>query len=729
MYDGGGAAAERPVAAGTITVAVIGSPNAGKSTLVSALTGIPQRTGNYSGVTVAPEAVTFEGLCFRWTLIDLPGSYSLAAQSPDEAVAARTVLGLSGQTDPPDVMLCVVSAPQLQQHLFLVSQLLEAGHPLVVALNQVDRTEASGGVDVEALSDELGVPVVATVATEKRGVKRLIEVVEEAARKGRVPAPPPLPAMLEEPLRRLEKQEARGSGRFDVSRALRVRLLVDGPGVLGADGGLPERDVCEPIAAERRRLVGDGTDLVELETAWRLDWARRVMARVGANQPLGLRRPTWTERLDRVAVHPVLGPLLFLAVMFVLFQSVFRWSAWPMDALDAACSWLQASVRRILPDGVLASLLADGVVAGAGNVILFVPQIAILFCFIAILEECGYLARAAFLMDRIMAPVGLSGRAFIPLLSSFACAIPGILATRTIADRHDRMTTILIAPLMSCSARLPVYFLLASTFLPDRTWLGGLISLPALVIAGMYGLGIVVAMVVAWVLRGCVFRGPRSALVLEMPDYRIPSGRVVWHRVREATMAFVRDAGTVILAVTIVVWAAGSFPRQTDRIRQAERALAGAPEAEAKLAAIRLEESVLGRMGKAIEPAVRPLGWDWRIACAVLASFPAREAVIGALGVIYQLGPVEGEDDASALRARLRAAQWADSGRPVFTIPVALGLMVFFALCAQCGATLAVIGRETGSYGWSVMAFVYLTALAYAGAWATYQIGSWWMGG
>jgi ferrous iron transport protein B len=375
-----------------------------------------------------------------------------------------------------------------------------------------------------------------------------------------------------------------------------------------------------------------------------------------------------------------------------------------------------------------------------GAVVIFLPQILILFLFIALLEDCGYMARAAFLMDRLMAGVGLSGKSFIPLLSSFACAVPGIMATRVIENRRDRLATILIAPLMSCSARLPVYVILIGAFVPAEFYLGGLVGLQGLVLLAMYSIGVVVAIAVAWLLKKTVLRGETPPFVLELPSYKLPSLRTVTYRMAERGWAFLARAGTVIFAVTIVIWALAYYPRSEERvaaeIAKQRAELAGDASALAEFnepenlervtASLHQRHSFLGRAGRWIEPVVRPLGWDWRIGCAAIASFPAREVVMGVLGVIYQLGPevdVGAEGDQNRLQEQLRAARWDDTGERVYNLPVALSIMVFFALCAQCAATLAVIRRETNSWRWPAFTFVYMTMLAYVGALFTYQIG------
>jgi ferrous iron transport protein B len=422
---------------------------------------------------------------------------------------------------------------------------------------------------------------------------------------------------------------------------------------------------------------------------------------------------------------------------------------WIDSAFGALASWIEGS----MPEGALRSLLADGVVAGVGGVVVFLPQILILFLFIAILEDCGYLARAAYLMDKLMVRVGLSGKSFIPLLSSFACAIPGVMATRVIENRRDRLTTILVAPLMSCSARLPVYVLLIGAFVPQREYLGGWIGLQGLTLFAMYLVGIVTAVVVALILKRTLLRGATPPFVMELPPYKIPGLIIVLSRMFDRGWAFVRRAGTLIVAVAIVVWALLYYPHDPAAVAESLSQQQAALEAQLadetlspsqrdgltqqlalhrddaereKLAQGEAQrQSLLGRMGRAIEPAVQPLGWDWRVASAVIASFPAREVVLGTLGVIYNLGDVaiDEEEGQTQLQSQLQIATWDGSNIPVFNLPVALSLMVFFALCAQCAATLAVIKRETNSWRWPLFTFAYMTGLAYLGALATYQIG------
>jgi ferrous iron transport protein B len=516
-------------------------------------------------------------------------------------------------------------------------------------------------------------------------------------------------------------------------------LLLDGDGYL-------EHELMNGTAAEgsqrlraaRESLAEAGLSVPAVEAMARYDWVARTLDGV-CLRPTD-HQPTTTDRIDAVLTHKIWGTLIFVAAMVLLFSSIFVLAVPVMDVIDGAVGALGNFLTSIMPEGALQSLVVDGIIGGVGAVVIFLPQILILFFFIALLEDCGYMARAAFLMDRLMAGVGLSGKSFIPLLSSFACAVPGIMATRVIENRRDRLATILIAPLMSCSARLPVYVILIGAFVPAQYYLGGVLGLQGLVLFAMYAVGAVVAIGVAWVLKKTMLRGESPPFVMELPTYKMPSVRTVGYRMAERGWAFLARAGTVIFAVTIVVWALTFYPRSEERVAAdvaAQRAkIQHDPTALAEFdkqehidhltASLHQRYSFLGRAGQWIEPAVRPLGWDWRIGCAAIASFPAREVVMGVLGVIYELGSdvdVGADEDQHRLQAQLRAARWDDTGEPVYNLPVALSIMVFFALCAQCAATLAVIRRETNSWRWPAFTFAYMTALAYVGALVTYQVG------
>jgi len=765
-----------------ICIALIGNPNTGKSTLFGALAGVRQRVGNYPGVTVEKKIGHMTHGGQRFTLVDLPGTYSLAPRSPDEMLAVDVLLGRRADTPRPDVALAILDASNLQRNMYLLSQVLELGLPTVLALNMTD-VAASRGIKIDAarLASQLGIPVIEVQANRRFGLDKLTAALAAATSQQRTLRESPFPQPFQDEVAALtgslaealsiETRTANGKANGAVSddtkkaplpRYLVERLLLDTTGYLEAEVLQSESaGLRAALSSARSRLADAGCEVPAIEAISRYGWVHRTLDGV-VSRPT--ERPvTLGDRADRILTHRLWGSLIFLLLMILVFQAVFSWAVYPMGLIDQGARLLGAAVSKLLPEGALRSLIVDGIIGGVGGVLVFLPQILILFFFIAVLEDCGYMARAAYLMDRLMVRVGLSGKSFIPLLSSFACAIPGVMATRTIENRRDRLTTILIAPLMSCSARLPVYVVLIAAFIPKRGYLWGWITLPGLTLLAMYLVGIVTAVFVALLLKRTILRGPTPPFVMELPSYKLPSPGVVAHRIVERGWSFICRAGTLIVAVSIVVWAALYYPHGEEVAEQFApqravleaqlNALPESPVAEpsqdpdvaipAAVAARQAIEdqlaeldhlqdgayqrqSILGRIGHWLEPAVRPLGWDWRIGCAAIASFPAREVVVATLGIIYNLGEIDaGEAVDSGLPDALRKATWDETGEPVFNIPVALSIMVFFALCAQCAATLVVIKRETDSWLWPLFSFTYMTVLAYLGALVTYQVGMW----
>lgn len=742
----------------TIRVALVGNPNTGKSTLFNALAGVQQRVGNYPGVTVDKKTGHFRHGDTHFEVVDLPGTYSLAPRSPDEMVAVDVLLGRREGESPPDVILSIVDAANLQRNLFLVSQVLSCGLPVVVALNMMDVAKDRGiEIDVDTLSERLGVPVIPIQANHGQGLDELKAVLLKAAERHEHPTIDPFPEVFQQQADRLH-QDLNASRTNPLPRYLVERLILDGNGYLEHQllpNGQAQGHI--ELSAARTALTEAGYPVMAVEAMARYDWIAQVLN--GVLRMPSQHQRTRSDHIDAVLTHRVWGTLFLFVIMALLFSSIFRFAEPLMTWVDSGVSWLADLAANLIPEGALQSLVVDGIIGGIGAVVIFLPQILILFAFIAVLEDCGYMARAAYLMDRLMAGVGLSGKSFIPLLSSFACAVPGIMAARVIENRRDRLATILIAPLMSCSARLPVYIILISAFVPATYYFGGIVGLQGLTMLAMYCVGIAAAVLVAWLLKRTLLRGETPPFVLELPSYKMPSIRNVLFRMIERGWDFLYTAGTLIFAITIIVWALAYYPRSHDQVEQslaageqvlqvklegttpgspehaaAEKALAeyNDPENREYLAAsLHQQYSFLGRAGKLIEPVVRPLGWDWRIGSAAIASFPAREVVMGVLGVIYNLGgdlDVGEESDQTRLQSRLQAARWDDTGKRVYNLPVALSLMVFFALCAQCAATLAVIKRETASWRWPVFAFSYMTLLAYVGALVTYQVTSrWWL--
>lgn len=743
----------------TVSAVVVGNPNTGKTTLFNALTGLRHRVGNYPGVTVETKTGQVRVGDTLLRLTDVPGTYSLAPRSLDEMLAVEILLGLRKEVARPDVVLCILDASNLERNLYLATQVMELGLPMVIALNMTDVAAANGmEIDLPALTRRLGVPVLSIQANRKRGIRELTQALIEAAGAAPPTDGPVFPAAFDEEVQRLTdllKERGRPLPTYLVERAL---LDV---------GGFSETRVIEAagpsaraeLSGARERLAAAGSTVPAIEARVRYGWISERLRDV-VRRP-AVRPATTSDRIDAVLLHRFWGVVVFAVVMTLVFQSIFSWGQPLMDFIDGQFGELGALLSRQMAEGPLRDLLVDGIIAGVGGVLVFLPQIVILFGFIAILEDCGYMARAAFLMDKLMARCGLSGKSFIPMLSSFACAIPGVMATRTIEDRRDRLATILVAPLMSCSARLVVYVLLISAFIPAVSlaqlpavsaslsalpawlgdslgWVAGWFRLQSLVLLSMYLIGMVAAPLVALALKKTLLRGDAPVFLMELPSYKWPAIGTVLYRMLERGWAFIRRAGTLILATTVLIWALQYYPRPADLAvpYQEQRAAAEQMEngeareeqlqkIEREEAAAYQEQSYLGRIGRTIEPVVQPLGWDWRIGMAAVASFPAREVVVSALGTIYQVGNDAADDDdgSNRLQEALRSATWPD-GRPVFTIPVALSLMVFFALCSQCAATLAVIRRETNSWRWPIFTFVYMTLLAYVAALAVYQIGT-----
>jgi ferrous iron transport protein B len=712
--------------AANLTVAVAGNPNSGKTTLFNALTGLSQKVANYPGVTV--EKVV--GICrlgsITCRVLDVPGTYSLTARSLDEAIAAAALLGHHSGERRPDAVVVVVDATNIERGLYLISQILELGIPTVIALNMYDVALRRGiRIDHRSLSAGLGVPVVPMVAHRGEGLPELRAALVTTAAGAPPQAPFPLPAPIEEGIGELQR-EVNGNGYPALARPEAIRLLLDDQPIL-RDWVVDRNRVhlkakIDDLRGRLADTLGNGGE-VRLRTEWAAHLADRVVER--PTDP----DASWTSRIDRWVLHRVWGPVIMVVLMVGIFQSIFSWAQPLMEFIDVSFGRLATLVGAGLPAGPLRSLMQDGVIGGVGSVLIFLPQILILFFFIGLLEDSGYMPRAAFLVDRIFKGCGLSGRSFIPLLSSFACAVPGIMATRTIDNRRQRFLTIAVAPLMTCSARLPVYAILIAAFVPS-VYIAGFLNLQGLTLAVLYLLGILVAAIVAIALKHTVLRGPAASFVMELPSYKIPKWSNIWLQMMQRGRAFVVRAGTVILALTIVLWALSYYPRSEATLseyadRMSEAAPAQRARLEAELDGALLRESFLGRFGRMLEPASMHLGWDWKITMAVLASFPAREVLIATLGTIYNLGPDSIEKEGTLVQ-KLRHATWDHgprTGQPVFNIAVAASVMVFFALCCQCMATLATIRRETNSWRWPVFVFSYMTAIAVLGAYVTYHLG------
>jgi ferrous iron transport protein B len=649
-----------PKTARPLTIIVAGNPNAGKTSLFNSLTGLRQKVANYPGVTV-------ESKSGQWTispdlpparLIDLPGLYSLNATSLDEKIASDMLID-RGRMDA-DAIIVVVDATNLVRNLYLALQLIETRQPIVIALTMFDMAERSNlKIDVEKLSASLGVPVVPVVAKQHRGLDDLGNAVLDMI----FSCPLPL-----------------GEGQGEGLRAVSPSPLTPLP---KGEGNKQTKLIQRYARIER--IVSETVETVSED------------------------RPNVSERIDRVVTHRIFGPVILLLVMLLVFQAIFSWASLPMTLIDNVFSALAATIRAHLSAGIFTDLLTDGIIAGVGGVVAFLPQILLLFLFISLLEDSGYMARAAFLMDRLMRAFGLHGKAFVPLLSSFACAVPGIMATRTIENPKDRIATIMIAPFMSCSARLPVYTLIIAAFFSGKRVLG-VLSLGAVIILAMYLLGVAVAIIVASILKRTVLNAPPPPFVMELPPYRVPDIGNVAHALFTRCSVFLKRAGTVILSISILLWALTAFPRaQVD------------PAGGTANASTQIESSFAGRAGRLIEPAIRPLGFDWKIGIGLISSFAARETIISTLSIVYNVGESP-DTKSSSLVDALRNARRAD-GSAIWTPLTGISLMIFFLLACQCMSTVAIVRRETNSWRWPLFMIGYMMILAYVASFVTFQGG------
>jgi len=723
-------------------VLVVGNPNVGKTTVFNRLTGQNARVGNYPGITVERRMGTLElelgDEKQEVDLVDVPGSYSLAARSPEEQIAINAILGLAGNPEP-DLVVAVVDAGQLLRNLYLVIQLVELRVPLVIALNMIDET-GNTPPSAQAVSEILGVPCVPTNAREGGGIDALAQAMAKQLREPELGAisiayPVELKASLDRVAEALPTAWRKNVERDRALALWALSSIEDDDELQSIPNALRER--CLETHAESGDRDID-REVISARYAFLDSHSDRIYGRRQQHPP----KRASTDALDRVLLHPVLGFAAFLLVMLIVFQALFSWADPAIGLVEGAFGWLQELSKAKLPEGVLRDLLTEGVIGGVGNVVVFLPQILLLFLFIGLLEDSGYMARVAYLMDRIMRVLGLHGRAFVPMLSGFACAVPAILATRTMERRRDRLLTMLVIPLMTCSARLPVYTLIIAALFPPMQ-LGGWLPLQGLLMVAMYVLSVVVTLLAAAVIGRTVVRGRRIPLILELPPYRVPNARGVLRMMWERSSVFLKEAGTVILACTIVLWALLSFPRTdspstasavtaqtvatmtteatTTNVTTAESTTtAVTPRAADQSKATALEKSYAGRLGKALEPAIRPLGFDWRIGVGLIGAFAAREVFVSTMGLVYGVGV--DDDNVAPLRERIRDERRAD-GRPLYTPLVGLSLMVFFAFACQCMSTLAVVRRETKSWRWPAFLFGYMTAFAYLMSLLVYQGG------
>ena len=685
---------------------MVGNPNSGKTTLFNALTGLRQKVGNYPGVTVEKKiGETFSQHGRPIKIIDLPGAYSLAARSPDEAVLRDVLLGRRADTPQPDRIICVVDASNLERNLYLVHQILDLGRPVIVVLNMMDVAAAAGHrIEPTKLEEALGVTVIPCEAVHGKGILELRLAMSRAdlpLARHRWDIPAPIAAAVAD----LQASLTQNDRRLPlVARAEALLLLTDFDTVRVA-GSTPLCDrTRETLAHWQQRWEGEGTDWSAMLIRSRYDAINHLCT--GVLRRTREQGPSLSDRIDALLVHSLWGWLFFGAIMAVLFFSIFTLAEYPMNWIDAHVAALGGWVKGAMPAGDLRDLLTDGVIAGVGGIVVFLPQILILFFFVGLLESTGYMARAAFLMDRPMSKVGLHGKSFIPLLGSYACAIPGIMATRTIENAKDRLVTILVAPLMSCSARLPVYLLMIATLLPNT-------AVPTTTKAGimllMYALGTFGAFGFAWLFKHTLFKSAPSLMIMELPPYQRPHLREIFRQMIERAWLFLKNAGTIILGISIVLWFLTAYPKHPDP--------AATPDAQ-------IAYSFAGRAGHALEPVIKPLGFDWRIGIGLVTSFAAREVFVSSTAVVFNVQKFEGGKRANVtpVRTALRAATWPD-GAPLFTPLVCFTLMVYYVFAMQCMSTIAVVKRETNSWRWPLFQTAYMTGTAWILCFILYQTG------
>ena len=775
-----GKASEKNSPDAPLFVALTGNPNCGKTTVFNALTGLRAKVGNYAGVTVERKegALKNAPVNLPLTILDLPGTYSLTPKSLDEQVARDVLFHRVPDVPPPGVVVVVVDAANLERNLYYATQVLELGYPTLLALNMMDVAAENGHeIDTAELSQRLGVPVIPLVASVDQGIETLRRAIIDTAQATQTTRTTSAATIASRNFCQLPPAfghavadlAARLDNLFPQHRTATVPealLLITDDKALTSAGSHYPAEIFSAVEQTRKQLSAAGLD-------WRTSAIEARYARLGEIHAASVRETapsglTMSDRIDGVLTHKIWGLLIFVSLMALMFQSIFTFAKVPMDFLSSLVDAIGRRVGTMMAEGPLNDLLVNGVIKGVGAVIVFLPQILLLFLFISLLEDTGYMARAAFLMDRLMSRVGLHGKSFIPMLSSFACAIPGIMATRTIESPKDRLVTILVAPLMSCSARLPVYTVLIAACIPDIRVLG-FFQLTGLTMLAMYLLGIVVALLMAWLFKSTLLKGETPILIMELPPYKRPGIYATLRHMWDRAKLFLRRAGTVILGINILLWALATYPKDPslaekafrDRnavVQQAFPAITSTAELALKLAALqapapppdplvtnavetavreklevidreeqgaKLRHSFAGRLGRFIEPAIAPLGFDWKMGIGIVASFAAREVFVSTMSIVYNVGEFDKSDTATSSLARELQAQRHPDGTPVYTTLVAVTLMVFYVFALQCVSTVAVVRRETNSWKWPLFQWAYMGALAWVLAFLTYHGGRW----
>ena len=685
-----------------VKIALAGNPNSGKTTLFNALTGLKQKVGNYPGITVEKKVgkAKFSNEVDT-EIIDLPGTYSLFPKSMDEKVAQQ-ILCNDEDVDYPDVTVVIADATNLRRSIFLLTQVIDLNMNVVLALNMVDIATKKGIiVNVDLLSKELGIQVVAINARKRKGIESLREAIIDTINKK------PLKPFLS--VRKLFKgviervNEIRGKENDYASFLAMCKQEISGE-VLNRCA-INQLCKANDIIPERVQAK---------ETVKRYKEIDKIMYLcVKKGRPTG--KYQLTKSIDDVLIHPVFGYVVFLSILFAIFQAVFAWSEYPMDLIDGLFVQLQTFTSNSLPEGLLNDLVVNGILAGLGGIVIFVPQIAFLFAFIAFLEDTGYMARVSFITDKLLRGVGLNGRSIIPLLSGAGCAIPAIMSARTISSWKERLITIMVTPLMSCSARLPVYTLIIGLIIPSEEFMG--FNLQGLVLMAFYLIGFVAAISIAFLMKFIINSSERSYYIMEMPSYKIPDWKTVMYTIVEKVKVFLFDAGKIIIAISIVLWVLSSFA-PGNKFEKIEEKWLGKVDSEMHIAAEKLEASYAGMIGKTIEPAIKPLGFDWKIGISLITSFAAREVFVGTMSTIYSVG----DENIQSIQERMKNVKNKETGEAFFTPAVGISLMLFYAFAMQCMGTVAIVYRETGHWKWPAIQFLYMGALAYLSSFIAYQL-------
>jgi len=697
-----------------LKVVLVGNPNTGKTSVFNALTGLRQRVGNYPGVTVEKKTGDFSTHDKKIELLDVPGLYSLLPKSLDDKISSDIVNGFHSESKGIDLVVLVADASNLNRNLYLLTQIIDTGLPVVMALNMLDVASKQGvSIDVSKLQNSLGIPVVSVQANKGGGISELKTAINDALEApqktaGHLDPQPQIARYLHHLIQQLGRIDSLSP---ENCKSLALRLVSSDMAFTYLKDALSDQELAQKvnqsIKEARDAFTAAGHDWHMLETRLRYDWID-ALVKSSVSTKL-VTQSDYSDTIDKILTHRFLGPVIFVLLFAFIFQAIFTWAQYPMDMIQQLMDNLGGFLTANMQEGMLRSLFVNGVIAGVGSVLVFLPQILFLFFFLGILEDTGYMARVAFMMDRMMRVMGLSGRSVIPLLSSFACAVPGIMATRTIRDWRDRLVTIMIAPFMSCSARLPVYILLIGTFIPKKKILG-ILSAQSLTLLGLYLFGILMAGFTAWIYKLFFKVKPNAvSFIMELPAYRSPNVKWTLLQMWTRSKVFIKGAGGIILAISIVLWFLASFPQQADGN--------GTPLSAAQ----KIENSYAGQFGKTIEPLIKPLGFDWKIGIGLVTSFAAREVMVSTLSTIYNLQ--DGTNQTLNLRQALRDDRDPLTGKPVYTLLTALSLLVYYVLACQCMATVAIVKRETNSWRWPFIMIFYMSSMAYLFSLIVYQGG------